>query len=91
MAREKCFAPLGQNTLDLKFLVSVLFDINCVQNSRGIYGCYVFCRRLCSDFESDICFVTFINLVNASRHGPPWECHTSEAKMAEGCGGPHIK
>ena len=55
--------PNGQNTLDPKCL-------DCVQNSKGVYGCYVFCRRPCSDFESDVCFVIFIFCLSM-RQGPP--------------------
>ena len=62
----------GQNTLDLKFLDSVLFDINCVQNPKGVYGCYVLCRRsYCSGFESDACFVTFVNFIDAAHAMDP--------------------
>ena len=64
--------PNGKNTLGLKFLDSALFGINCVQNSKGVYGCYVLCRRpYCSGFESDVCFVTFINFIDAAHATDP--------------------
>jgi len=72
--------------LDLGFLASVPFDTNYVKiQSLVIYECTLFRCGLCPNLESDICSVGLIKVFRASCDGPPWECATPEANLAEGC------
>ena len=52
------------------------------KNAKGVYVYYLFCRRPCSDFESDMCFATSIDFVmppatdprgNVTRRKQKWQ------------------
>jgi hypothetical protein len=69
--------------LDLEFLATVPFDTTYVLNPMVVSERALFCCGLCADLEP-----THVLCRSIPIEGPPWECATSEANLAEGCRSP---
>ena len=60
------------------------------KNAKGVYGYYLFCRRPCSDFESDMCFATSIDFVMPPATDPRGNVTRRKQKWQR-VAGPHRK